>query len=508
MAPNPAAAPVTNPTWYGQIRDMFSATSRSHMAAQGLDLASYSEVMEHAGDIYQQVALGNMPPGSPWPSDWVATFLNWMNNDYPKGTPVAPGVAPAFQARALAVAASVSRVRKNVTTLSANELTLLKKAFTEIMARPADAVDGYFVQAGYHWYPAPNTYCMHHAPGYNPWHRAYMLSFENALRSVPGCEHVTLPYWDITTPFPDVLKSPPFDQYVLPEAVGPGYAKGYVTNRFAYDQIAAKLLQYDVTGDVERALSKTDWQDFHGFWSDAPYNTIIAAHDSGHNSIGPTMQDQSVAAFDPVFWFFHCNWDRLYWEWQKRMLATDLHGLITTIDQGTDPVSYQLFTTPALGTLNPFTSGALKLNAVATIDSAKNLDVDYQSSGAVTAFSTRTRRSILASRRFSVDGGRVNVRVNGVNRLKIPGSFSVHLQKDGKTIASKALFQPVEPQQCENCVTNAIVHFDFELPVAAVQGGKLGVWVEPADKNFVGSRFPQKLMGNPTIEVYYPIEVD
>ena len=28
------------------------------------------------------------------------------------------------------------------------------------------------------------------------WHRAYLLRFENALRKIPNCENVTLPFWD------------------------------------------------------------------------------------------------------------------------------------------------------------------------------------------------------------------------------------------------------------------------------------------------------------------------
>lgn len=505
--PAAVAAAVAEPTWYGQIRDMFTQESRAHMAVQGLDLGSYSQVVRHAGDIYQQVALGNMPPKDPWPRDWVDTFFNWINNGYAKGAPPAPGATTQFTARRPLQLAAVSatRVRKDVTTLGDDELALLKKAFTALMERDPGDPNSYFAQAGLHWYPAPNTYCMHHVPGFNPWHRAYLLSFEDALRSVPGCESVTLPWWDITTPFPDVLKAAPFDQYVLQaDAAGPDYLKGYITQRFSYDQIAAYLLQYDVTSDIQRALSKTDWEDFHGFWSDAAHNTIIAAHDGGHNSIGPTMQDQGVAAFDPVFWFFHCNLDRLYWEWQKRMDATDLHGLMTTIDQASDPISYQLFTDAALGALNPFTGGALELDAVATIDSAKRLDVSYAQSHALPGaqFSAKTQRKVAASQGFTVSADLVNVRVGGINRLKIPGSFSVHLQKDGKTIASKAMFQPVEVQTCPTCVANAIVHFDFELPVAEVLGGKLSVWVEPAKKEFVGDRFPHKLMGNPTIETH------
>ena len=505
------ATPVTNPTWYAQIRDMFTSVDRAHMARQGLDLASYDAVMNHAGDIYQQVAAGNMPPGNPWPADWVGTFLNWMNNGYPKGVPVTQASQADFAARSLfSTAAPAGRMRKDITTLSSNELEQLKKAFSAIKALdPADP-NSYFVQAGYHWFPAPNTYCMHHVPGYNPWHRAYLVSFENALRSVPGCENVTLPYWDITTPFPDVLKSPPFDQYVLPKTIGADFPEGYVTTRFDYDTIAQNLIDNGVTDDVNRAMSKTDWEDFHGYWSGASHNTIIAAHDSGHDSIGPTMQQQEVAAFDPVFWFFHCNWDRLFWEWQKKMLATDLQGLLTTINEATDPISFQIFNDPALEVLNPFTHSALELNTLAIIDSAGQLDIDYDppATASNVDFLPKTQRTLAANKQFTVETDRVNVRVSGINRLKIPGSFRVHLQKDGRTIASRALFQPVEVQSCANCVSNAMAQFDFELPMADIAGGKLSVWVEPVDKTFVGDRFPQKLMGNPVIDVHLLLQTE
>lgn len=327
---------------------------------------------------------------------------------------------------------------------------------------------------------------------------------------MPGCENVTLPYWDITTPFPDVLKSPPFDQYVLPKTIGADFPEGYVTTRFDYDTIAQNLIDNGVTDDVNRAMSKTDWEDFHGYWSGASHNTIIAAHDSGHDSIGPTMQQQEVAAFDPVFWFFHCNWDRLFWEWQKKMLATDLQGLLTTINEATDPISFQIFNDSALEVLNPFTHSALELNTLAIIDSAGQLDIDYDppATASNVDFLPKTQRTLAANKQFTVETDRVNVRVSGINRLKIPGSFRVHLQKDGRTIASRALFQPVEVQSCANCVSNAMAQFDFELPMADIAGGKLSVWVEPVDKTFVGDRFPQKLMGNPVIDVHLLLQTE
>lgn len=496
----PTAAPVAPPTWYGAIRGYFNSTDISHMRAQGLDLANYDMVKDHAGDIYQQVATGNMPPGRPWVKAWVDNFLAWMNAGYPKGTPP-PAAA---QAHLLALAAKPNvRMRKEITALSAPELEKLKTAFSTLVSRDKTDPNSYFVLAGYHWLPAPNTYCMHHVPGYNPWHRAYMLAFENALRTVPGCEDVTLPYWDITTPIPAVLKQAPFANYTLPEDVGQGYNKGYVTTRYDDATIAKNMAQYDVFADIKRALTKTDWEDFHGFFAGAPYNTIIAAHDGGHNSIGDTMADQSVAAFDPIFWFFHANWDRLYWKWQGQMQATDLNGLISTINKDSDPLSYQIFTDPALELLNPFTTNPPKVTTVSTINSVESLNVTYQEPATLMAVSTvpRTKLTALTSEKFSVKTDRVLVTVSGVNRLKIPGSFAVHLLKNGEVIASKAFFQPNEVEKCATCVENALAHFDFELPLSVVSGGKLSVWVEPKNKDFVGDRFPNKLMGNPSIEV-------
>lgn len=517
IAPTPSPVATTamkpivqanaGPTWYADIRDMFTAGNRACMSARGLDLASYSTVVAAASDIYQQVATGAMPKGGPrWSADQVNTFLAWMNNNFPKGTPPANGAQslPSGSTQSSSAASSATRLRKEISTLSSGELDLLKKAFNAIMARDPGDPNSYFAQAGIHWYPGPNLYCMHHVPGYNPWHRGFMYSFENALRSVPGCEGVTLPYWDITAPFPEVLKSAPFDQYVMQADASSDFPKGSTTQRFPYEQIAQNLLNYGVAQDIARALGKTDWEDFHGLFADAANNTIIQAHDSGHNSIGPTMQNQGIAAFDPIFWFFHCNWDRLYWLWQKKMSATDLHGLMTTINQTSDSVSYELFASAAVGTLNPFTNGATKLNAAATIDLVAQFDVDYApaASDVVLQSSVKTQRKVSLARAFSIDANSVNVRVGNINRLKIPGSFSVHLQKDGKTIASQSMFQPVEVQTCANCVANAIVHFDFELPLADVAGGVLTVLVEPVDKRGLGGSVPVPVMGNPTIETH------
>jgi tyrosinase len=223
------------------------------------------------------------------------------------------------------------------------------------------------------------------------------------------------------------------------------------------------------------------------------------------------MSDPSAASFDPVFWFFHSNWDRLWWQWQVKVQATSLNGLLTTINKVTDLLSYNTFTVPILEVLKPFTAGPLGLNTLKVIDSVNSLGVDYappKVQPQPLAFVLKTSRATSINREVAINPQRATVSVTGVNRLKIPGSFRVHLLKDGKQIATSFLFQPNEPEKCESCVQNAIAHFDFDLPLGQISGGKLSVDVEPVNKKVVGPSFPAKLMGNPKIDVHIPLQTD
>lgn len=85
----------------------------------------------------------------------------------------------------------------------------LWRAWAHIKALPAGDSRSFFTLAGYHGEPfrgPGNTdplywggYCHHGNVLFPTWHRVYLLKLEDALRSVPGCESVTLPYWDETS---------------------------------------------------------------------------------------------------------------------------------------------------------------------------------------------------------------------------------------------------------------------------------------------------------------------
>jgi tyrosinase len=153
--------PVAHPTWYDTIRLMFTKTDIEHMNWHQLDLTSYEQVSSASGNIYGNVAAHNMPPGNPWSDDMVQTFLNWITDGTPKGTPTADQAQTA-----VSLTTAAARVRKDVNRLSDPEKALVKKAFEGIIAKDPSDANSYFAQAGIHW--LPDRLCQHHVPAYNP----------------------------------------------------------------------------------------------------------------------------------------------------------------------------------------------------------------------------------------------------------------------------------------------------------------------------------------------------
>jgi hypothetical protein len=68
-------------TW-DTIQGYFTQTDIDHMkqvTGGSLDLSSCQSVQQNAQEIYDMVSSGQMPPGSPWPTEWVQNFQEWMN---------------------------------------------------------------------------------------------------------------------------------------------------------------------------------------------------------------------------------------------------------------------------------------------------------------------------------------------------------------------------------------------------------------------------------------------
>ena len=484
-----ANGPVKNPTYMADIRQFFTDDDIAHMGPKGIDLSSYDGVKKNAPTIYIHTRQpdGDMPPDPypKWTADMSATFFNWIMNGYPMGSAVV--AAPMLQAEAML---ATGRVRKNVDSLSPAEVTALANAFKGLMAIDPGTDGSYYALAGIHGLPQTN--CLHHEPRFNPWHREYLRVFEDALRSVPGCGDVTIPYWDLSMPVPALLKQPPFDKYVVPVNLGPGYGANYTTMRYPDATIASNLQENDFFGNTTTSLRQTR---FGHYGIDGYQDFSIAAHDGGHVSIGDTMADQNVASFDPIFWFYHCNLDRLWWKWQTLVGATTLAGFKSTMSSAD-----QYWLSPPFSTL-PATP-AWSVTADQTIEQT---DISYDSldTGAVAAgapqFENRVG-SIDAERSFTIrSAAPVSVRVKDIDRLNIPGSFQVHLLADGQPIATRAFFQPATPRNCSNCRDHGLINVNFRVDQAEILDRKLTVEIHVPSQEEAGTEFPLSQAGNPTI---------
>ena len=116
--------------------------------------------------------------------------------------------------------------------------------------------------------------------------------------------------------------------------------------------------------------------------------------------------------------------------------------------------------------------------------------------------------SLDAARTFSIKrSSPVSVRVKGIDRLNIPGSFIVNLLADGQPIAKRFFFQPNQPRDCETCRKHGIVNIDFRVDQDTILDRRLSVTIEvPGHGAEVGTLFPLAQAGNPTINARLLLE--
>lgn len=130
-----------------------------------------------------------------------------------------------------------------------------------------------------------------------PWHRVFLLLFEEALHNYHP--DVCIPYWDWTRPeeqhFPDWLAG------VLPTVHTPSETIHVVRSPSSDSGLAS------IIAGTSTAMAQTNYTSFSG-----PINAI---HGGVHIWVGGTMSDARRSPADPVFWLHHANLDRLWWVW-------------------------------------------------------------------------------------------------------------------------------------------------------------------------------------------------
>jgi tyrosinase len=338
---------------------------------------------------------------------------------------------------------STPRVRRSIRELEdlykggdKKPLEKLMLAWKGIKELPVAHPNSLFSIGGYHGEPFRDQgatdgnfwggYCNHNNILFPTWHRAYLHRIEDALRSIKGCEEVTLPYWDETEhdstskgvpwsltqekiTIDGVTIDNPLHSYKFQITINDDvnndnsvYSKpkdavtvrypfsGLVgtpddkkksdehNKQFTYSQ-GVDLLNGNVMGWLNKTITLPDIANrlklggIHVLFTlcleapnytvfsnntsaaqwnkDNPSKPVVVALETPHNDIhlavggfnipgapvnfspipgaNGDMGENDTAAFDPVFYFHHCNVDRMFWAWQKKHQFKDHLTVIT-----------------------------------------------------------------------------------------------------------------------------------------------------------------------------------
>ncbi|MFB9369143.1 tyrosinase MelC2 [Kitasatospora sp. NPDC001664] len=227
-------------------------------------------------------------------------------------------------------------VRKNQATLTAQE----KRAFVNaVLALKRNGGYDSFVSTHNQFIVSDTDNgerVGHRSPSFLPWHRRFLLQFEQALQAIDPS--VTLPYWDWTA-----------DRTTSATIWGADFMGGngrssdgqVTTGPFAYStgnwtltvrpdsrnylrrSLATSVAQLPTRTEADGVLAIAEYDA-------APWNSTSAGfrnnlegwrgvnlHNRVHVWVGG-MMSTGMSPNDPVFWLHHCFIDKLWSEWQKR----------------------------------------------------------------------------------------------------------------------------------------------------------------------------------------------
>lgn len=226
------------------------------------------------------------------------------------------------------------RIRKNGNTLSAAERDRFIAAFAQLNNQGAGP---FALFRDMHTnVSSPQA---HGAPGFLPWHRAYLLDLERELQAIDPS--VALHYWRFDRPAPNIftrdfmgvndnLGTVSFNsnnplQFWATDGV-PG-----INRRPFFNPISGSAF---VINEAQTLQLGPTYSTFR--------NMEFNPHNPAHGSFGGFISSIGTAARDPLFFMLHCNVDRLWAKWQKQEnrfnpnLAASFHG------SGSNPIGHNL----------------------------------------------------------------------------------------------------------------------------------------------------------------------
>lgn len=234
------------------------------------------------------------------------------------------------------------RYRRNISCLTTSQLHDLREALAILYALPESSPHSYLHVAGLHGEPLP-YYCIHGAPGFLSWHRAYLLAFEEALQCLNP--NVAVPYWNWssgpTSGLPAPCSSATYvnrngDTVPNPLYSGPLPAGSPGTSTTRRPDIDSTSFG-DLAVAAQTAMTNTDFAAFQG--------ALNGVHGSVHVRVGGNMSSVPYAGFDPIFYMHHANVDRLWALWQAtHSVSLPPEEAALALDPFVKPCSTTLYT--------------------------------------------------------------------------------------------------------------------------------------------------------------------
>ena len=228
------------------------------------------------------------------------------------------------------------RIRKNANTLTSSERDRFVNAFAALNNQGLGRFSDF--REMHTNVTSPQA---HGAPGFLPWHRAYILDLERELQAIDSS--VALPYWRFDQPSPNIF---------TPEFLGVSNALGSVS--FAASNplqfwktdgvlgISRRPLFNTATGSAS-VINQASTLALGG--SSAQYSSFRSMegnpHGSAHVSFGGSISSIGTATRDPLFFLLHCNVDRLWAVWQKKFARFDAN-LAASFDSSSSNVGHRL----------------------------------------------------------------------------------------------------------------------------------------------------------------------
>lgn len=226
------------------------------------------------------------------------------------------------------------RIRKNANQLKPTERDRLVAAFAKLnnqgAGRFADFRD---------MHTAVSSPQAHGAPGFLPWHRAYLLDLERELQAIDPS--VALPYWRFDQAAPSIFT---LDFFGVSNAQGTVQLSASNPLQFWRTDGVPGIDRFPFfnTSNAPPGI-RTEAQTFALGTTYAGFRLMEGnPHGTAHTRFDGYISSIPTAARDPLFFLLHCNVDRLWAKWQRQNSRFDANVAASFTGSGSNPIGHNL----------------------------------------------------------------------------------------------------------------------------------------------------------------------